>query len=44
VRVVALMHEGYNQSVEGYNTRTHRIPVVLLARLGGFREREFFNS
>ncbi len=39
---VALMREGYNQAVEIYNTRTHRIPDVLLARLGGFREREFF--
>ncbi len=41
---VALMREGYNQAVEVYNTRTHRIPDMLLARLGGFREREFFSA
>lgn len=41
---VALMREGYNQAVEVYNTRTHRIPDVLPARLGGFREREFFKA
>jgi hypothetical protein len=39
---IALMREGYNQAVEIYNTRTHRIPDLLLARLGGFRERAFF--
>lgn len=41
---IALMRDGYNQAVEVYNTRTHRIPDLLLARLGGFREREFFKS
>jgi len=39
---IALMREGYNQAVEVYNTRIHRIPDMLLARIGRFRDRAFF--
>ena len=38
---IALMREGYNSAVQVYNTRIHSFPDVLLARIGGYRDRAF---
>ena len=34
---ITLMREGYNDSVERYNTRIQRLPEVMLAKLLGYR-------
>jgi LemA protein len=39
---VAAARRYYNQTVYQYNSRLQSFPDLLIARLGGFREREFF--
>ncbi|MCA9563477.1 MAG: LemA family protein, partial [Myxococcales bacterium] len=41
---IALMREGYNESVEIYNTTIQSFPTVVLARLGGHERRAFFRA
>jgi len=41
---IALMREGYNNSVENYNTRCGKIPEIIYAKLFGFRQADFFNA
>ncbi|MGD0273185.1 MAG: LemA family protein [Gaiellaceae bacterium] len=39
---IAAARRYYNQTVYQYNSRLQSFPDLLIARLGGFREREFF--
>lgn len=41
---IALMREGYNNSVENYNTRCGQIPEIIYAKLFRFKEAAFFNA
>ncbi|TCS43875.1 LemA family protein [Reinekea marinisedimentorum] len=41
---LALIRQGYNDSVELYNTQTEKLPDVILARLFGFKKAEFFQQ
>ncbi len=41
---VSLMRDGYNQAVETYNNRIERFPELLLARIGHFAAKDFFEN
>lgn len=41
---IALMKEGYNNTVERYNTRREQFPESIIARAFTFDKAEFFNS
>jgi hypothetical protein len=41
---VALMREGYNNSVERYNIRRPHVPEVLFTRLFMFKQAELFRA
>jgi hypothetical protein len=41
---IALMRQGYNDSVERYNTRIAHVPEVLIARPFGFAEASYFRA
>jgi len=41
---IALMRQGYNDSVERHNTRIQRLPEVLLARLFGYEEAQLLHA
>ena len=41
---VALMRQGYNDSVELYKTTSQRLPEVLIAKSFGFRDSNFLRT
>ena len=41
---VALMRDGYNDSVELYRTGSQRFPEVILAKAFGFRNADFLRA
>lgn len=41
---IAYARQFYNDSVLGYHNAIHQFPGLIVARLGGFKEREFFEA
>jgi len=41
---IAYARQYYNDSVLGYHNAIHQFPGLIVARLGGFREREFYEA
>jgi LemA protein len=41
---IAYARQFYNDSVLGYHNAIHQFPGLIVARLGGFREREFYEA
>jgi hypothetical protein len=41
---IALMRDGYNDSVERFNTRQHKFPEVVIAKMFGFKKASHFRT